>query len=131
MFVDTSASHLEALKWLLQDEPYYVFACDDPIEALNLIRLAEFAVIVADQSLQKMSGWEFMQRVKERSPDTVGILITDNMPTAEETGAINQNNVHEFVKKPIDNGKIKHAVANAIIRYDINIESGRGKRPCQ
>jgi len=131
MFVDNSTSVLESLKWLLQDEPYYVFAFDDPIEALSLIGLTEFAVVVADQSMQKMSGLEFMQRVKERSPDTVGIIMTDNMKLEKGTDAINRNYVYGFVKKTLDNGKIKHAVESAITHYDINVESGPKKRPCQ
>ena len=131
MFVDNSTGVLESLKLLLQDEPYYVFSFDDPIEALSLIGVTEFAVIVADQSMQKMSGLEFMQRVKERSPDSVGIIMTDNRQLEKGTEASNRNYVYGFVKKPLDNGKIKHAVESAITHYDINIESGRKKRTCQ
>jgi DNA-binding NtrC family response regulator len=131
MFVDNSTSVLETLKWLLEDEPYYVFAFDDPIEALNLIGLTDFAVVVADQSMRKMSGLEFMQRVKQRSPDTVGIIMTDNMQLEKGTDAINQNDVYGFVKKPLNNGKIKHAVASALTYYDVNVASRQKKRPCQ
>jgi DNA-binding NtrC family response regulator len=129
MLVDNSISVLETLKWLFADEPYYIFACGDPIEALGLIRLAEFAVVVADQSLQKMSGLEFMQKVKKRSPDTLGIIMKDSVHLEKVTGAIHKN-VYGFVEKPLDNGELKHAVANALTHYDTKIANGRSKRPC-
>jgi len=75
MLVDNSTRVLESLNWLLQDESYYVFTFDDPFEALSLIGLTEFAVVVADLSMQKMNVLEFMQRVKKRSPNTVVIIM--------------------------------------------------------
>jgi len=130
MLVDNSTRVLESLNWLLQDEPYYVFTFDDPLEALSLIEVTEFAVVVADQSMQKISGLEFMQRVKERSPNTVGIIMTDNMKIEKGTAVIKRNHVYGFVKKPLENGKIKHALESAIFHYDINVASGRKKRQC-
>jgi len=52
------------------------------------------------------------------------------MKLEKGTAVIKRNHVYGFVKKPLENGKIKHAVESAITHYDINVASGQKKRPC-
>jgi DNA-binding NtrC family response regulator len=75
MFVDDSISVLKSLRWIFMDEPYYLFAFDSLLDALSVIKSLEFAVVVADQSMPEMAGIEFLKKVKQRSPDTVGMII--------------------------------------------------------
>lgn len=42
---------------------------------MSAIEAKEFAVVVADQSMPEMAGIEFLKKVKQRSPDTVGMII--------------------------------------------------------
>ncbi|MGB5991855.1 MAG: response regulator, partial [Desulfobacterales bacterium] len=63
MFVDDSISVLESLLWIFADEPYSVFFSDNPLNALNVTKTLEWAVVVADQSMQNMDGLEFLKRV--------------------------------------------------------------------
>jgi DNA-binding NtrC family response regulator len=74
MFVDDSISVLESLRWIFMDESYHIFF-DGPLKALSAIEAKEFAVVVADQSMPEMAGIEFLKKVKQRSPDTVGMII--------------------------------------------------------
>ena len=75
MFVDDSISVLESLKWIFMDEPYHIFLFDSPLKALKAIDSKEFSVVVADQSMPEMTGIEFLKKVKQRSPDTVGMIM--------------------------------------------------------
>lgn len=125
MFVDNSASVLESVEWLFKGEPYSIFTFNDPFKALGAIEAAEFAVVVADQSMQEMDGLEFIKRVKEKSSDTVTIILYAFIEPETARDAMKQEEVYLFVKKPIDNDKIKQAVAMALVHYQINIESRR------
>ena len=125
MFVDNSASVLESVKWMFKDEPYSISVFNDPFKALGALNVAEFAVVVADQSMQEMGGLEFVKRVKEKSSDTVTIMLYAFIEPETAREAMNQEDVFLFVKKPIDNDKIKQAVEMALINYQINIESKR------
>ena len=58
MIVDDSISVLETLQWLLKEEPYYLFAFDNPLDALKVIKTLEWAVVVAGRSIRKMDGLE-------------------------------------------------------------------------
>lgn len=118
MFVDDSKSVLESLQWLFMDEPYYLFAFDNPVDALSVIKSLEWAVVVADQSIPKIGGLEFLKRVRANSPHTMGIMMTDYNEINEALDPLYPGCVYRFVKKPLDNNEIKHAVKTAISYYE-------------
>lgn len=76
MFVDSADCVHEAVKWVLKDEPYYLITFKCPLEALRAIEEEEFTVVIADQLLPEMSGIDFLKKVKERWPNTMGIIMT-------------------------------------------------------
>lgn len=122
MFVDDSVSVIESIKWIFMDEPYYLFVFDSPIDALNVIKLSDFAVAVVDQSMRKMDGLEFLKRVKVRSPHTLGIIMAGHIGIKETINTVYPDCVYRFVKKPLDKREIKHAVKSAITHHELNAE---------
>jgi DNA-binding NtrC family response regulator len=118
MFVDDSISVLESLQWMFKDEPYYVFSFDNPLEALNVIKTLEWAVVVADQFMQSMDGLEFLKRVQAHSPHTMGIIMTGYDEVKEATDTLWSGCVYRFVKKPLNHNDIKQAVKAAIANYE-------------
>lgn len=120
MFVDDSVTVREALQWLFKDEPYYLFGFDNPLDALSVIKSLEWAVVVADRSMEKMDGLVFLQKVRAHSPRTVGIIMNgyNEIPGASDT--LYPGCVYRFIKKPLDNSEIKQAVKEAIAQYEIN-----------
>ena len=125
MFVDDSISVLKSLRWIFMDEPYYLFAFDSPLDALSVIKSLDFAVVVADQSMPGMTGIEFLEKVKQRSPDTEGMIMYGFVEPETASNAINRGVVNRFIEKPLDINEIKQAVAIALARYEINVESRR------
>ena len=123
MFVDDSMSFLESLQWLLKDEPYYLFTFDNPLDALKVIRTLEWAVVVADRSIQKMDGLEFLKRVRADSPHTMGIIMNDDNEITGESDSSYSECVYRCVKKPLQKNEIKQAVKMAIAYYETNVGS--------
>ena len=125
MFVDDSISVLASLRLIFMDEPYHVFAFNSPHEALCAIEGKEFAVVVAEQSMTEMDGIEFLNKVKQRSPDTEGIIMYGFVKPKTASGAIANRNIYRFIKKPLDINEIKQAVAVVLDGYEINVENRR------
>ena len=125
MLVDESAIALESLKWIFKDEPYHFFTFDDPNDALSVIGAVEFAVVVAERSMKNMDGLEFLKRVKEKSPHTLGIIMASYSGFSDVLDVIVTGCVYRFVKKPLDNSEIKQAVKVAVNRYEINAQNKR------
>jgi diguanylate cyclase len=125
MFVDDSISVLESLRLIFMDEPYHVFAFNSPHEALCAIEGKKFAVVVAEQSMTEMDGIEFLNKVKQRSPDTEGIIMYGFVRPRTGSNAIIHRDVYRFIKKPLDINDIKQAVAVVLVQYGINIQNRR------
>jgi DNA-binding NtrC family response regulator len=125
MFVDDSISVLESLRLIFMDEPYHVFAFNSPHEALCAIEGKEFAVVVAEQNMTEMDGIEFLNKVKQRSPNTEGIIMYGFVKPKTASGAITNRNIYRFIKKPLDINEIKQAVAVVLVGYEINVENRR------
>ena len=123
MFVDDSMSVLETMQWVFLDEPYYLFAFDNPHDALKVINSLEWAVVVADRSIPKMGGLEFLKRVRENSPHTMGIIMTDSNEFTGEPGTSFAGCVYGVVKKPLKKNEIIQAVKMAITYYETRVGS--------
>ncbi len=114
MLVDESISVLESLQRLFKDEPYYLFAFDNPLDALKVINTLEWDLVVADQTMQKMDGLEFLERVQAQSPHTMGIIMIGDNEIRANLEVLYFGNDYRFVKKPLDCIEIKQAVKAAI-----------------
>ena len=129
MFVDESFTVLESLKWIFKDDPNYLFTFDDPDDALSVLYTVEFAVVVAEREMKKMDGLEFIKRVNGRWPNTLGIIMAGYSGLSDVLDVAVTGCVYRFIKKPLDNGGIKHAVEVAINRYEINAQN-KGEDLC-
>jgi ATP-dependent Lon protease len=127
MFVDDSVSVLESLRLIFMDEPYHVFAFNSPHEALCAIEGKKFAAVVAEQSMTEMDGIEFLNKVKQKSPDTECILMYGFVKPRTVSNAITCGDVYRSIKKPLDINEIKQAVAVVLVGYEINVERKRAR----
>lgn len=127
MIVDDSASVLESLRWVFLDEPYYLFAFEDPVEALSIINTVEFAVVVAEHSMKKMDGIELLRKIKNKSPCTMGIIMSGYVEFRQALNIIYPGCVYRYVKKPLDSHEIRHAVKSAISHYETSTKNGIGE----
>jgi DNA-binding NtrC family response regulator len=114
MIVDESISVLESIQQLFKDEPYYLFAFDNPLDALKVINTLKWDVVVADQTMQKMDGLEFLERIRFHSPHTIGIIMTRDDKIRANLEVLYAGNDCRFVKKPLDNIEIRQAVKAAL-----------------
>ena len=119
LFLDDEADILSALERLLIAEPYGILQTSDPDEALDLIGKHPIKVVVSDQRMPKMSGVEFLRKVKERYPDKMRILLSGyvDFSTAEE--AINFGEVFRFITKPWKTTYLKASILHAIDQYNL------------
>lgn len=85
--------------------------CESPDAALRVIEHRSVAVLLADQGMSSMSGHELMRRVRECSPDTVGVIIAayDALPPLLES--FNEQLVARYLIKPWRTPEIEATVS--------------------
>jgi len=115
----------DALARLFLNRDMRVLRAGNGEEALGIVRGGPVAVVVSDNLLPGMSGVELLSRVRDLSPDTVRVLLTEtaDLPTAAE--AITRGEVSRFHVKPWVDEEIVRTVEEGLWRYRV----GRSLRP--
>lgn len=120
LFVDDNNFTLEVVKGLLGDcHDFHLLTAGSAVEALQIIRREEIAVVVSDNIMPVIGGLEFLSSLKDISPDTVKILMSAYADLASALAAINRSEVYRYVLKPWKDEELISTVQDALNRYRI------------
>lgn len=125
LIVDDEPVVLAALRDVLEREKYNVVPCTNPLQALEILRTREFAVIISDQRMPGMLGLDFLIESKKLNPFASRILITAVLSLSTIVDAINKGEIFRFVAKPWLREELSATVKNAISRYQLVTENER------
>jgi len=93
LLVDDDNDMCESLSDVLtMDSDYDVSHTIDPLNAIEIVKNEDFALIVCDFKMPNMNGVELLTRIKEIKPDAVVFLLTafisnELIEQAEKAGA--------------------------------------------
>ncbi|WP_051617345.1 HD domain-containing phosphohydrolase [Desulfonatronovibrio hydrogenovorans] len=117
LFVDDDLNILEGFQRTLRKK-FQVETATGPMQGLRTINeKGPYAVVVADLKMPKISGIEFLSRVKKLFPETVRIMLTGHGDLNVAMEAINQGNVFRFLVKPCAPHEIDNALQAGIEQY--------------
>jgi response regulator RpfG family c-di-GMP phosphodiesterase len=119
LVVDDEEIVLVALRETLRREGYQVTTTTDALQALDLVKKDQFAVVITDQMMPALSGLEFLAQVKEIQPDATRILITAVLSLSTVIDAINKGEIYRFIVKPWLREELLVTVQNAVQRYEM------------
>ncbi len=119
LFVDDEENILRSLVRLFADEDYSIRTAASGAEGLEIVQGNEIAVVVSDQGMPQMRGAEFLERVKEASPDTVRIVLTGYADLNAAIEAINKGGAFQYITKPWDDDNLILSVRMAAERYNL------------
>jgi signal transduction histidine kinase/response regulator RpfG family c-di-GMP phosphodiesterase len=111
LVVDDEPQILESIHALLEDD-FDVVVSTDAMEAVELLKNAQVAVILADQRMPNLSGGEFLARAREIC-DATRILITGYVDIDALIRAVNDGQIHSYVPKPWEPANLKVTVLKA------------------
>lgn len=80
-----------------------------------------WAVVVSDMRMPEMNGIEFLAKVKEKSPDTVRVMLTGNADQQTAMQAINEGNIFRFLTKPCSVENFEKVMAASLEQYRLII----------
>jgi DNA-binding NtrC family response regulator len=110
--VDDDPGVLRSLHALLRDR-FDVSSATHADEALALLGASAFDVVISDQRMPGMSGTEFLEQVKERSPQTMRLLLTGHADYTDVLRSVNDSEVFRYIHKPWDNRHLVDMVTYA------------------
>lgn len=110
--VDDEPGVLRSLHALLRGR-FDVSSATRADEGLALMRKNEFDVVISDQRMPGMTGTEFLEQVKETSPQTMRLLLTGHAEVTDALQSVNDSEVFRYIHKPWDNQHLMDMVTYA------------------
>ncbi len=115
LLVDDEPEILETTRWAFEVNGYEVLTARTGEEALSLLKNQEPTVILADFKLPKMSGVDFIRRVKSLKPDVPIIMISGLTHQSEEIEKECKDlGTFTFLHKPLRMEEVLEVVSKAI-----------------
>lgn len=122
LIVDDEESLREFLSIMLHREGYQVDTAVDGAQAAAHLRDHAYDLVISDIKMPRMSGLELLRHIKERSPETVVLMVTAFSTTEEAVEAMKQG-AYDYITKPFQNEEIRLIVKNALERRDLRQEN--------
>jgi putative nucleotidyltransferase with HDIG domain len=113
LFVDDETNLLAGLQRMLRgmrNEWQMAFAAT-AYEALEILKSNSFDVIVTDMRMPGMDGCQLLNKVKQRHPQVVRIILSGHSDKEEVLKSIGP--VHQYLSKPCDADVLKSTIARA------------------
>jgi DNA-binding NtrC family response regulator len=126
LIIDDDTSLRRVLEYNLQEEGYEVQAASSGEEGLYLFRQSQPNLVITDMKMSGMDGLMVLKSIKERSPETLVIIITafgtvDVAVEAMKAGA------YDYITKPFNRDELKLTAKKALQFSGLTEENKRLK----
>jgi response regulator RpfG family c-di-GMP phosphodiesterase len=117
LFVDDESAVLDGYKRVLRRD-FEIDTATDGEEGLVTIRdRGPYAVVISDMRMPGMNGAQFLAQVRERTQDTVRMLLTGYTDLDAAMTAVNEGNIFRFLTKPCDKEVLTNAINAGLAQY--------------
>jgi DNA-binding NtrC family response regulator len=116
LVVDDEKNMRRSLTTMLTDEGYTVRVAESAEEALKFLATEVFFMVITDARLGGMTGYEFLDKIKNQWPETPSLMITAFATPKLAVEAIKAGAI-DYLAKPFEPEELFHAVARCAERY--------------
>jgi len=117
LFVDDEPAVLDGYRRMLHRE----FEVDTAVggeRGLMLIHdCGPYAIVISDMRMPGMNGAEFLYQVRQKSPETVRMLLTGGTDLNAAIDAVNEGNIFRFLTKPCMKETLVEAIHIGLAQY--------------
>jgi len=122
--VDDEDAILESLEFTLGSE-YRVFTATSAEQALEILEQEEIALVISDQVMPGMSGVEFLEKVIERRPRAIRMMLTGYADMSSLIRAINEGRIYRYIPKPWEPDDLRISVKRGLEVYELSGENAQ------
>jgi HD-like signal output (HDOD) protein len=119
LFVDDESLVLQGLQRTLRAmrDQWDMTFVESGEEALEALALAPYDAIISDMRMPRMDGAQLLERVKQRYPEVVRIVLSGQASQEEVLRSIGP--AHQYLSKPCDPKDLKLRLAQAFAMRDL------------
>lgn len=119
LLVDDEQGIVKALTRVFRQENYEIVTASGGKDGLDKFAEGPVHLVISDFMMPGMNGAQFLHEVKQRSPETIRIMLTGHANTDAVMGAINEGAVYKFILKPWNDDDLRVTVALALEQFDL------------
>ena len=112
---------------IFQKDGYKVHVAENGVRALEVAAACPVDVLITDLIMPDMNGVELLQKIKQRHPDVVAIMITAYATIKTCVDAMRYG-ASDYITKPFDMDEIRAVVKRAVTRAAEATGGRRGTR---
>lgn len=116
LYVDDEENNLLSFKATFRLK-HKVFTAISGEEAFKILETKHIDIIVTDQRMPTMTGVEFLEKVIEKFPDPIRILLTGYADMSAVVDAVNKGKIFHYVTKPWDEEELNSTIDRAYAQY--------------
>jgi response regulator RpfG family c-di-GMP phosphodiesterase len=121
IYVDDEENNLISFKATFRIK-YNVLTAISAEEAIKLLETRPVEIIITDQRMPNITGVEFLERILERFPDPIRILLTGYTDMSAVIDAVNKGKIYHYLTKPWNEEELDMTIQGAYEVYKKNQE---------
>ena len=128
LYVDDEENNLMSFKATFRLK-YNVMTALSAVEAMKILEKKPVEIIITDQRMPNMTGIEFLEKVIEKYPDPIRMLLTGYTDMTAVIDAVNKGKIYHYLSKPWTEEVLDVAIQKAYEAYckDQEIKTMNGK----
>lgn len=123
--VDDEPNILSALRRLLRSQKCRILTASSGAEGLEICETEQVDMVISDMRMPEMDGARFLEKVRERWPQTIRLLLTGHADIQSILDAINRGEIYRYLTKPWDDNDIILTIRHALERQQLERETKR------
>lgn len=127
LIVDDDRRMCKSLKALLSTQGYTVRLDDNGRDALRHLAEERFDLVLLDIVMEKMNGFQVMERMADQHLDVPVIIITGHASTASAVEALRRG-AYDYLRKPFEPEELFASVKNALTQRRLRQDKNRMER---
>ncbi len=125
LFVDDEPSILSSLQRLFRPKGYKILTAESGDAGLAILDAQPVDLVISDMRMPKMDGAQFLEKVREKTPETMRLLLTGYADVTSTINAINKGEIYRHISKPWDDNDIVLIVKKALEHKALRAENQR------
>lgn len=119
LYVDDEENNLVSFKATFRLK-YNIKTAISADEAMKILDEKSIEIIITDQRMPNMTGIEFLEKVIEKYPDPVRILLTGYADLNAVIDAVNKGKIYHYLSKPWSEKELDETIQKSFEVYQAN-----------
>ncbi len=121
LYVDDEENNLISFKATFRLK-YNIMIAVSADAAMKILETKPVEIIITDQRMPNMTGIEFLEKVIEKYPDPVRILLTGYADMNAVIDAVNKGKIYHYLSKPWSEQELEETIKKAFEVYQASKE---------